>query len=168
MRALWIAGLLCGLGCTEAESHEALPEAPVEASPAPAGVEAELVRVIDGDTIRVRLDGREERVRYIGIDTPEVAHRDDERSEPFGEAATEANRQLLRDGPLRLVFDVERRDRYGRLLAYVHAGDTLVNAALLREGYAQLLTVPPNVRHADRFRALQAEARAARRGLWVY
>jgi micrococcal nuclease len=69
---------------------------------------------------------------------------------------------------VRLVFDVEHRDRYGRLLAYVHrVGDGLfVNASLVREGYAGALTIPPNVRYADRFRRLQREARDARRGLW--
>lgn len=164
MRALWILGLVLGLACTE--SPEPSPPAESPAEPQAAGVGAVLLRVVDGDTIRVRLEGREERVRYIGIDTPEVAHRDDERSEPFGDAATEANRRLLREGELRLVFDAEERDRYGRLLAYVYAGDTMVNEALLREGFAELLTVPPNVRHAERFRALQTEARAAGRGLW--
>lgn len=105
-----------------------------------------LVRVVDGDTIRVRLAGAEERVRYIGIDTPE-------RDERCFVAAAEANERLLDDGPLRLEFDRERRDRYGRLLAYVHAGDTFVNLELLRRGFAEPLNIAPNDRHATLFRA---------------
>jgi micrococcal nuclease len=112
--------------------------------PPPAREAAELVRVVDGDTIRVRLEGVEERVRYIGIDTPE-------RDERCFVAATRANAELLDDGPLRLEFDRDRRDRFGRLLAYVHAGDTFVNLQLLRRGLADPLTIAPNDRHARRF-----------------
>jgi micrococcal nuclease len=119
-----------------------------------------LVRVVDGDTIRVQLpSGEEEAVRYIGIDTPE-------RGRCFFDLATEANARLLERGDLRLVHDVERRDRYGRLLAYVYAGQTFVNAELVRQGFAAQYTVPPNVEHADEFRLLAAEAREADRGLW--
>ncbi len=142
------------------------PDAPSPPPEAPAGIAAELLRVVDGDTIGVRLDGRDERVRYIGIDTPEVAHREGEVSEPFGDAATDANRRLLGDGALRLVMDVEERDRYGRLLAYVYVGETMVNEELLREGFARVLTVPPNVRHVERFLDAEREARDASRGLW--
>jgi len=165
--ALVLALTLASAAC--ADERREVSEEPPPASPTaePVGRAAELVRVVDGDTIRVRFEGREERVRYIGIDTPEIAHGDGEVSEPFGDAATEANRRVLRTGALRLVFDVEERDRYGRLLAYVYAGDTMVNEALLREGFAQVLTVPPNVRHAERFRGIQREARAAGRGLWA-
>lgn len=158
--------LLSVTGCEE-EPPPGEPEAAVEPGAAiEPGVEVELQRVVDGDTIRVRYQGRMERVRYIGIDTPELAHEPGEVAEPFAVEATEANRRLLGGERVRLVFDVEERDRYGRLLAYVYAGDEMVNEALLREGFAQTLTVPPNVRHAERFAALQREARAARRGLW--
>jgi micrococcal nuclease len=118
------------------------------------------VRVVDGDTIRVQLpSGEEEAVRYIGIDTPE-------RDRCFFERASEANARLLERGDLRLEYDVERRDRYGRLLAYVYAGDAFVNAELVRQGYAAQYTFPPNVAHAGEFRELAAEAREAERGLW--
>jgi micrococcal nuclease len=118
------------------------------------------VRVVDGDTIRVRLPaGGEEAVRYIGIDTPE-------RGRCFFDRATRENERLLGAGPLRLVYDAERRDRYGRLLAYVHAGDIFVNAELVRQGFAAQYTVPPNVAHAERFGELAREAREAGRGLW--
>jgi micrococcal nuclease len=126
-----------------------------------------VVRVTDGDTIRVAVGGREERVRYIGIDTPESAT-PGAPVECFGRAAARANARLVAGRRVRLVTDAEPRDRYGRLLAYVfRAGDgRFVNAALVRAGYAVPLTVPPNVRHADRFRALASEARADGRGLW--
>jgi micrococcal nuclease len=130
----------------------------------PAGpLTGEVVRVSDGDTIRVRLDsGREERVRYIGVDTPELASH-----ECFAERAAAFNARLVEGREVRLERDAEERDRYGRLLAYVYAGDTFVNAELVRRGYAQPLTVPPNVAHADDFRALAADARRAGSGLWA-
>ena len=130
-----------------------------------------VVRTVDGDTIHVRLAGRVERVRYIGIDTPEV-HHPTRGEEPGGRAATEVNRRLLGHEPVRLETDVQLRDRYGRLLAYVWArqsdgGELMVNAELVRLGYAAVMTVPPNVRHAELFRKLAAEARERRRGLWA-
>jgi len=126
---------------------------------------APVERVVDGDTIRVRLGEGVEVVRYIGADTPETVHPIQE-VEPYGRAASEANRALVEGKVVRLYFDVERRDRYGRLLAYVCAGEVFVNAELLRQGFAQLLTVPPNVRFVDLFVRLQREAREAGRGLW--
>lgn len=161
-----LASLPAVLSCEE--PLESPPElAPPDPPPTtPVGEEVALLRVVDGDTIRVRYEGGDERVRYIGIDTPEVAHEPGETSEPFAEEATAANERLLGEGPVRLVFDVERRDRYGRLLAYVYVDDAMVNEALLREGLAVVLTIPPNVRHAERFVAAQQEGRAAQEGLW--
>ena len=125
-----------------------------------------VVAVSDGDTIRVRLrSGRVERVRYIGVDTPETA-KPDAPVECYADRAHAFNERLVGGRDVRLVLDVEERDRYGRLLAYVYAGGTMVNAALVREGYADVLTVPPNVRFAARFRRLASEARRAGTGLW--
>lgn len=115
-------------------------------------------RVIDGDTIEVLVG---ERVRYIGIDTPELRP-----SEAGAEAATAANRRLVEGRVVRLEMDVQPRDRYGRLLAYVWVGDLLVNEELVRLGYAQVSTYPPNVRYQERLLAAEREARAAGRGLW--
>ena len=105
--------------------------------------------------------------RYIGIDTPETV-RPDYPVQCFGEAAHAANTKLVSGHQLLLRFDVEQRDRYGRLLAYVWRADDrlFVNAELVRAGYANTMTIPPNVAYADRFRALAAAARAAGRGLW--
>lgn len=125
----------------------------------PREFEALCTRVIDGDTIEL-LDG--ERVRYIGMDTPEMRP-----VEAYAKAATEANRALVEEEMVRLVMDVEERDRYGRLLAYVYVDDLFVNAELVRRGLAQVATYPPNVRHQDLFVALQREAREAGRGLWA-
>jgi micrococcal nuclease len=129
--------------------------------------EAVVRRVIDGDTIELS-DGR--LVRYLGIDAPEVRRKVGDQwvvdPEPFGLAATEANRQLVERRRVRLEYDAQRRDRYGRVLAYVYVEDRMVNEALVEAGYAQPMTIPPNVRYADRFRILAREARRAGRGLW--
>ena len=133
--------------------------------PAPAGarLEGRVVHVTDGDTVRVRLaSGREERVRYIGVDTPEPTA-----GECFADDATAFNARLVAGRDVRLVLDAEERDRYGRLLAYVHAGGVFVNAELVRAGYALPLTVPPNVRFEGRFARLARDARRAERGLWA-
>ena len=122
-------------------------------------------RVVDGDTIYVRLASGVEKVRYIGVDTPEV-HHPTRGEEPGGPEATEVNRRLLGHDPVRLETDVQLRDRYGRLLAYVWVGDVMVNAELVRLGYAQVMTIPPNVRYQEIFVKLQREAREAGRGLW--
>lgn len=133
-------------------------------------------RVIDGDTVELT-DGR--LVRYIGIDAPEVRRRarpgDREwrakkewvvAPEPFARAAAEANRRLVEGKPIQLEYDVQLEDRYGRTLAYVYADEQMVNEALVAGGYAHVMTIPPNVRYAERFRLLANEARRARRGLW--
>jgi len=120
-------------------------------------------RVIDGDTI---LLWNGERVRYIGIDTPELHHRS-KPVEYLAKEAKEFNERLVGAKTVRLEFDVERRDKYGRLLAYIYLEDgTFVNAELIKEGYAQLLTIPPNVKHVNTFIRLQREARENNRGLW--
>ncbi|HEV8144245.1 MAG TPA: thermonuclease family protein [Methylomirabilota bacterium] len=130
-----------------------------------ASVEGPVVRVVDGDTIHVSVGGRIEKVRYIGINTPEL-HHPQKGEEPGGREAADLNRALLGTRHVRLETDVQTRDRYGRLLAYVWVGDTMVNAELVRRGYAQVMTVPPNVRHQALFVKLQRDAREAGRGLW--
>jgi len=129
---------------------------------------AEVVRVVDGDTIVVRISGAEERVRLIGIDTPESV---DPRSpvDCFGPEASAAAKALLPEGTaVRLVRDVEARDRFDRLLAYVYLADddTFVNLALAEQGYADVATFPPNVAHTDELVAAVSAARDAGLGLW--
>ena len=132
---------------------------------AQAVLEGTVVRIVDGDTIHVRLGERVEKIRYIGVNTPEV-HHPSRGEEPGGQAAAAVNRQLVSGRRVRLELDAQPRDRHGRLLAYVWVNDTMVNAELVRRGVAQVMTVPPNVRHQPLFLKLQREAREARRGLW--
>lgn len=131
----------------------------------PAGLDVTVERVVDGDTIVV---SGGERVRLIGVDTPET--KDPRRPVGcFGKQASDFTSSLLPAGArVRLVGDVEQRDRYQRLLAYAYRlpDGLFVNAELLRRGFAQVLTIPPNVAHAADFVALSREARDADRGLW--
>jgi micrococcal nuclease len=129
---------------------------------------AQVVRVVDGDTIRVRLDGHTERVRYIGVDTPESV-KPGTPVQCFAKRAAAANAALVAGRSVRLVGDVEARDRYGRLLAYVYRepDGAFVNAELVRDGYARTLTIAPNVAHARQFAQLARTARISRRGLWA-
>lgn len=136
--------------------------APATARPELTGT---VVKVVDGDTIHVRIASRIEKVRYIGVDTPEV-HHPTKGEQPGGREATAQNRALVGGRPVRLELDVQERDRHGRLLAYVWVGEVMVNAELVRRGYAQVMTVPPNVRHQHLFVKLQRDAREAERGLW--
>jgi micrococcal nuclease len=114
----------------------------------------------------VAVQDRIEKVRYIGVNTPET-HHPTKGAEPGGREASDVNGQLVNRHQVRLELDVQDRDRYGRLLAYVYVGDQMVNAELVRRGYAQVMTVPPNVRHQDLFVKLQREAREQKRGLWA-
>jgi micrococcal nuclease len=133
----------------------------------PAAAEGLVLKVVDGDTIHVLVAGHREKVRYIGVDTPETKH-PTKGVQCYGRAASAFNERLVGGERVRLVRDVEARDRYGRLLAYVYrARDGLfVNAELARLGYAQPLAIAPDVRHAARFAALAREARRTGRGLW--
>ena len=126
-------------------------------------------RVVDGDTVDMIIDGTEERVRLIGIDTPETKKADTP-VECFGPEATAFTQSLLPEGtPVYLERDVEARDIYGRLLAYAYVVESgaFVNLEIVRGGYAQTLTIPPNVAHTSEF---VDAARAAERdnvGLWA-
>src|SRR5262245_1961086 len=132
----------------------------------PAGaVAARVDRVVDGDTFIAILAGRRERIRVIGVDTPETV--DPNRPvQPYGKEASNFAKHMLSGRTVRLVGDVEPRDKFGRLLAYVWLPDgTFWNALLAAEGYAQLITIPPDVTYAALFRGLVDEARSAHRGL---
>jgi micrococcal nuclease len=130
--------------------------------------------VIDGDTIDVIIDGGHERVRLTGIDTPEVARdasadRPSTPGECFGDEATAFATELLPVGtPVRLERDVVARDDYGRLLAYVYrASDGIfINYEIVRQGYAQPLTIPPNVAYSELMVQAARDAEADDVGLW--
>jgi micrococcal nuclease len=131
----------------------------------PASAAAFVTRVVDGDTIEARIGGEVEDVRYIGVDTPETV-KPDEPVQCFGPRASAFNHELVEGRRVRLVFGAERRDVYGRLLAYVYLGERFVNATLVRRGLARTLTIAPNDRFAPLFEALELRAARAGRGLW--
>jgi micrococcal nuclease len=134
---------------------------------APPG-EATVVRVVDGDTLDVRVGRRAETARLLGVDTPETV----EPGAPvdcYGPEASDRTKELLPAGTeVRMERDVEARDRYGRLLVYVVRArdDLFVNRSLLAEGYARPLSIAPNEAHRAELARAASEARAARRGLW--
>lgn len=134
-----------------------------EPAPAPEGGWRTVVRVVDGDTLL--LDGNE-RIRLIGVDTPESV--DPRRPvERFGKEASEFTRRLVEGRRVQLAYDQERTDRYNRTLAYVYLEDgTLLNAEIIRQGYGHAYTRFP-FRLAEEFRAYEREARENRRGLWA-
>lgn len=123
---------------------------------------ARVIKVIDGDTIEI--EGGQ-RVRYIGIDTPETVH-PSKPVECYGKEASDKNKELVEGKMVTLEKDVSKTDKYGRLLRYVWLGDMMVNEYLVREGYAQSSTYPPDVKYQDRFVEAQRRAREEEKGLW--
>ncbi|MFZ1753623.1 MAG: thermonuclease family protein [Caldilineaceae bacterium] len=124
------------------------------------GIQAKLVRVVDGDTIEVTIGGQEMTVRYVGVDTPE-------RGEPGYKAAAAANAQFLGEGNLWLLPDHTDKDRYGRLLRFIYTVEgVFVNREMLLQGWAQPLEFKPDVTRAIEFRKLASEAAQAKRGFW--
>jgi len=126
-----------------------------------------IVDIVDGDTVKVRLRDHAETVRYIGVDTPESV-KPGEPVECFAKRASEFNRREVDGKAVRLRFGVERRDRYGRLLAYVYVEGRgrSINSDLVARGYGRVLVIAPNVEHAERYRRLERRARERQLGLW--
>ncbi len=148
------------------EGEDPVTDGPPSSGAAPAKpVTVEVDRVVDGDTAKVFYEGRSEYVRYIGIDTPESV-KPDSPVECYGEESKQFNETMLAGGTVRLRFGPELRDRFGRLLAYVHVSDVMLNAELLRRGYAETLTIPPNDAESDRFERMEEQARDTGLGLW--
>ncbi len=134
-----------------------MTRAPNRQPPPIEGETAQLVRVIDGDTIDVRINGVEQRVRYVGINTPE-------RDEPCYQQATNYNARLIRGQTLTLVRDQSETDRFGRLLRYIYVGNRLVNQELVREGYAEAVLYEPDGRFFLHFSLLEQAAARENRG----
>ena len=136
-----------------------------------------VTRVFDGDTLRL---ANGEKVRLLGIDTPEMyesdkLHRDAQRSGQdirtlmaLGRKSYQFTKQLVEGKKVRLEFDVKKRDKYGRLLAHVFISNTqlFLNAEILKQGYAEVMIIPPNLKYGDYFRRLYREARENKKGLW--
>lgn len=127
-----------------------------------------VTRVVDGDTIKVNYNGKVESVRLIGVDTPESVHPDRSKNTPQGKLASEFAKSKLEGKEVILEFDVQERDQYDRLLAYVWIDGEMFNKVLLREGYAQISTYPPNVKYVEAFTKIQNQARENNKGLWSY
>lgn len=127
-----------------------------------------VTKVSDGDTFWVtHPSGKKEKIRLIGINTPEARNTGRTEVEYFGKEASAYAKQLLLNKQVRLEFDLQKYDRYKRTLAYAYLpSGTMVNALLVKEGYARAATYPPNVRYQETFQNLEKEARRAKRGLW--
>ncbi|NQV04053.1 MAG: thermonuclease family protein, partial [Candidatus Omnitrophica bacterium] len=123
--------------------------------------------IIDGDTIEL---SNGQRVRYIGIDTPEMRERKGlgwlYNPRPYAKEAKDFNQRLVNGKPIRLEFDVQKNDKYGRLLAYVYVGEKMVNLEMVKEGYAMIYAYPPNIKYAEEFLEAQRFARENEKGLW--
>lgn len=124
-------------------------------------------RVVDGDTLKVNIDGHTITVRLIGIDTPESVHPDDNKNTVQGEIASDYVKELLACSSVQLEYDTEKYDKYERVLAYIYLEDgTMLNALLLQEGYAKTLTVETNTKYEEYFSRLQEKTKAAEEGFW--
>ena len=122
-----------------------------------------VIKAYDGDTVSLFINGKREKARLIGIDTPELRQR------PWGLKAKKHLEELLGNSAwtVAVEFDVERRDKYGRLLCYLRtSGGKMINLQMVKDGYAMLLTIPPNVKHVDELRKAQHEARQQGLGIW--
>lgn len=144
---------------------QTIPEATQSARPSASqsGMFVRVVRVVDGDTIEIETG---EKVRYIGINTPEIV---DSRKpvECFGKEASAKNKELVEGMTVRLEKDVSDKDIYGRLLRYVWVKDAMINELLVRQGFAQVSTYPPDVKYKDRFLYAQQSAQKDKAGLWA-
>ncbi|KJS68698.1 MAG: hypothetical protein JL50_03190 [Peptococcaceae bacterium BICA1-7] len=167
-----------GLSPASNVSDQTLPQSQ-EAGQQPARaplLKAKVTRVVDGDTVHVRLNGTDQTVRLIGVDTPETV-KPNSPVQPYGKEASGYTRSQLEGKTVYIEKDVQDRDKYGRLLAYIWLDQPtavsdleirgkLFNARLLLEGYAQILTIPPDVKYVDYFIGYQKEARDGNKGLW--
>jgi micrococcal nuclease len=127
-----------------------------------------VAKIVDGDTFWAN-DGSEKgiKIRLIGVDAPESRNTGNKKIGYYGQQSKEYLTKLLENKMVRLEYDVDRYDQYGRILAYVYLEDgTFVNAELVKQGYAMVMTVPPNVKYVDKFVKLQRRARNKRLGLW--
>lgn len=126
----------------------------------------EVLRVVDGDTIVINYNGNAEKVRLIGIDTPESVHPDNSKNTKEGIKTSNYTKQRLAGKTVGIELDVQERDKYGRILAYVYVDGKMYNKELLELGYAKVATYPPNVKYVEEFTKIQEKAREDKVGLW--
>lgn len=148
-------------------------DAPVSQNlPAPQATLAQatykIVRIVDGDTLVINYNGVDEKVRLIGVDTPESVHPDATKNNEFGKIASDFSKNYLEGKEVTLELDAQERDKYGRILAYVYINGVMYNKTLLQEGMAKVATYPPNVKYVDDFKSLEKTAMENNKGLWAY
>lgn len=127
----------------------------------------EVVRVVDGDTIIVNIDGEETRLRLIGVDCPESVHPDKSKNTHFGKLASDFTRSKLEGRYVSMEYDKEKLDRYDRHLAYVYLDGVMFNETLLEEGLAKAKAYPPNTKYKDEFEEIEKKAKEEDRGMWA-
>lgn len=154
LRRRSVLALVALLGACGAEAERCKLDPSERCGPA----RAKVVRVVDGDTSEIEGGLK---LRYLLVDTPELSG-----NELFSSEAKEFNRSQVEGRQVTLEYDEQCRDRYDRLLCYVCVGATMVNEELLRRGLARTLIIPPNRRYEKEFKALEAEAKAQRLGIW--
>lgn len=155
-KALCLASVMAVAGCTAGD----LLDGPAVSQTVGEPSQVELVRVIDGDTIVVDDGGEDQRVRLLGIDTPEISHGDGETDEPCGQEAREMTEDLAGGGPVELRSDDAQpeQDRYGRTLAYVEVDGTDLSAELLEAGLAEIYHAADDIARFDQYEALYSQA----------
>lgn len=177
--ALLAAAMIAMSGCGGAEDmdkgDEALQTSSVDAGAvsldsedAALSAAYDVVRVVDGDTLVLDMDGTQEKIRLIGVDTPESVHPNAAKNVAYGKIASQYSKELLEGKAVQLEYDVQERDKYGRVLAYVYLDGQMYNKLLLAEGHAKAATFPPNVKYVDEFTKLEEQAREEQKGLWGY
>ena len=123
-------------------------------------------RVVDGDTIKIEYDNKQHSVRLIGIDTPESVHSNSKKNIPEGKIVSDYTKMRLEGKEVKLEFDVQPRDKYNRLLAYVYIDGKMFNKELLENGYARVATFPPNIKYVNEFTKIQKTAIRNNKGFW--
>ena len=126
-----------------------------------------VISVTDGDTFKIDYNGEEKKVRLIGVDTPESVSPNKEKNNNYGKEASNYTKERLEGKIVSIEFDVQETDKYGRILAYVYLEDgTMYNKELLKKGYAQVATYPPNVKYVEEFKEIQKQAIENSVGFW--
>ena len=130
--------------------------------------QVEFSKCVDGDTFKINYNGTVTKVRLIGVDTPESVSSNKSKNNKYGVEASNYTKERLEGQTVYLEFDVQKTDKYGRLLAYVYLEDgTMYNKELLEKGYAQIATYPPNVKYVDEFTQIQKQAKENKVGFWA-
>lgn len=129
-------------------------------------VEAKVLRVVDGDTLKIQIADKDYKVRLLGVDTPESVSPKKEKNTKEGKIASEYTKKNLEGKDIILEFDVSPYDRYGRLLAYVYVDGICYNEKLLEEGYAKVMMISPNVKNSKYYRQIEKQAKENNAGFW--